>query len=175
MSRRPSAAAANRCAFPMSRIEFPVPNLPRVAGVLLATLFLAGCGPVAEPSSDSTYEVGQVWRYKTRPGEEGSRLHIARIDEEPGGVVVYHLFVDGLSLKNTHLAGGVQAELPHSPVGRETLDASVTELERVDADPPDVSEGYAEWRRAFDAGQGGYFTMPVADILDTLEAAAAGG
>ena len=138
---------------------------------LLGLLLLIGCATAASPEVE--YEEGQVWRYETREGEVDSRLYIVRTDELPTGDLIYHVAVDGVAIRNPQIAGGVQTDLPHAPVGRETLDASVTELEREGAEMPDISEGYTAWREAFDAGEGGFFTVSVAEILDFIEQAVA--
>jgi len=111
------------------------------------------------PSRD--YASGQVWAYRTRPGEEGSRLRIHSVETPPGsGEPVFHLSLSGLGVS-----------LGHLPVGRETLDASVTALaDAGDADFPDPSEGIETWRR----DEGGVFTIPLADIVQALADAVAG-
>ena len=117
------------------------------------------------------YEVGQVWEYKTRPGEEASRIYIARIDENERLGRIFHIYVDGLKIKNKHTDSGYQTALRHSPVDKSTLDSSVTELILIDAekDVPDVSEGYKVWKEAFDSGRAGVFNIPVARIIESIE------
>jgi hypothetical protein len=133
---------------------------------LTLTLALAWTGA---PARAASLEEGQIWRYDTRPGEEGSRLFIARIDRGLGGQTIYHIYLDGLQLKNPLFAGGVQDRLLHAPVTREALEASVTELLQSDAEMPDISEGYAEWLLAFEKGQAGVFPMPVKEIVQYIE------
>jgi hypothetical protein len=117
------------------------------------------------------YESGQVWKYKTRAGEEGSLIYIAKVDAEKGHGSIYHIYVDGLRIRNPHLSGGIQSELPHAPVDKAALDASVTGLVRDRKQIPDISGGYATWREAFDAGEAGVFNIPVAKIVDYIELA----
>src|SRR3546814_18176590 len=111
---------------------------------------------------------GQIWRYQTRPGEEDSRLFIARIDHGLSSQPIYHIYLDGLQLKNPLMAGGVQKNLPFAPVSREALEASVTELLQSDAAMPAISEGYAAWLRAFEERQAGVFTLPVNQIVQHI-------
>jgi hypothetical protein len=120
------------------------------------------------------YKQGQVWKYKTRKGEEGSFLYIVRVDAEKGYGSIYHIYVDGLRIKNPHIKGGVQSVLPHSPVDRATLDASVTELVRESKDMPDISAGYVAWREPFDAGEAGVFNIPVSEIVEYIEQVVSG-
>jgi hypothetical protein len=51
-------------------------------------------------------------------------------------------------------------------VSRATLDASVTQLSASKTVFPDPAPGIAQWRDA----KGGVFTIPLADILSTIDA-----
>jgi hypothetical protein len=118
------------------------------------------------------YEVGQIWQYETRKGEEKSLLYIVRIDEIENYGKIYHIYVDRLEVKNPHSKTGFQTELPHAPVDEQTLNESVIKLVKNSAELPDISEGYGYWREAFDSGQGGVFTISVKDIVQLIEEAA---
>ena len=141
---------------------------------LLTASLLASCGKESSQAPKSMtgekYKVGQVWNYHTRAGEEKSRLFIVRTEPNEKLGTIYHIHVDGVRLKNPHAASGSQEELPHSPVSAKTLDESVTTLLIEKApDLPDISEGYAAWREAFDQGNGGVFSIPVKDIVQYVE------
>jgi hypothetical protein len=123
----------------------------------------------AAPAVAASFEEGQIWRYQTRPGEEASRLFIARIDRGLGTQTIYHIYLDGLKLKNPLYEGGVQDHLPHAPVTRRSLETSVTELLEEHATMPDIAEGYAAWLLAFEKGQAGIFTLPVNQIVQHIE------
>lgn len=114
---------------------------------------------------------GQVWHYQTRAGEESSRLYIVQIDPHEKLGPIYHIALDGLKLRNPHLEGGLQSDLPHLPLGEAALQSSVTRLISSDASMPDISEGYGHWKAAFDAGEGGIFSIPVAQAVEYIEKA----
>lgn len=128
---------------------------------LIACLLLSACTTV--------YEEGQVWQYQTRPGEEGSRLYIVKIDQEPLLGAIYHLYLDGLRIRSPLRSDGVQDHLPHLPVDQTTLDRSVTELVISLPNPPAVADGYAIWRESYEAGEAGVFNIPVSDIIQIVE------
>ena len=134
---------------------------------VLAITFLLSLA--AAPALAASFEEGQIWRYQTRPGEEASRLFIARIDRGIGTQTIYHIYLDGLKLKNPLYEGGVQDHLPHAPVTRQSLETSVTELLEENATMPDIAEGYAAWLLAFEKGQAGFFTLPVNQIVQHIE------
>ena len=87
------------------------------AAIALTLLLTLGAAPAAAQE----FREGQIWRYDTRPGEENSRLFIARIDRGLGNQSIYHIYLDGLRLKNRLYEGGVQDHLPHAAVARQAL------------------------------------------------------
>ena len=117
------------------------------------------------------YAEGQVWKYRTRPGEEGSLLVIGRITEtvsEP----TYGIYLTGVKIENARAARGFQDVLPHAPVTGAVLDTSVTERVDTTIALDDFDEAYGEWKAAYDADEGGVFTIPVSEIVGTIEYAA---
>lgn len=115
---------------------------------------------------ETPFAPGQRWAYRTRPGEEGSTVLILR-----GGEDTWHITVDGLHLKNPYTAGGVQTDLPHSPISAGALRTSVTELLEAGATLPGDQSGYGQWRAARERGEAGIFTLEVAQIVAALEEA----
>jgi hypothetical protein len=127
----------------------------------VAALGLAAVVMLDGQAAPTKYQVGQVWEYRTRPGDEGSLLKIQRIENIPKLGQVYHLSVIGFHLTNP----AVPPILPHIPVSAATLDASVTRLSaRKDAFPV-ADEGIAQWRKA----NGGVFTISVAEIVAAMD------
>ncbi|MEO1297392.1 MAG: hypothetical protein AAFW75_16735, partial [Cyanobacteria bacterium J06636_16] len=80
---------------------------------------------------------------------------------------IYHIYIDGLKLKNRRVEGDLQNFLPHVPVDEKTLNASVTDLLETKMDLPDISEGYEAWREA----EGGVFNIPMKKIIQVIEEA----
>ena len=119
------------------------------------------------------FEEGQVWRYQARAHESESKLYIVRIDEL-SGYRIFHIFLDGLSLKNQNTESGIQTELPHAPVDQESLEKSLLEFQGYTDTPPDISEGYSIWREAFDSGDAGAFNIPISAVVQYIEDVVAG-
>ncbi|WP_073268755.1 hypothetical protein [Phytopseudomonas punonensis] len=122
-------------------------------------------------SAAGNFQEGQVWNYQTRAGEESSRLYIVQIDPHEKLGPIYHIALDGLKLRNPHIEGGLQIDLPHLPISEAALQSSVTQLIDSGAPMPDISEGYGHWKAAFDADEGGIFTIPVAQAVEYIEKA----
>lgn len=112
------------------------------------------------------YAPGQVWTYRTRPGDEASRLKIQMIEHYPAEGQsaedrVFHVSVVGVTFANRD----VPREIAHAPVSRETLDASLLALTDSGATFPDPAEGVASWKE----GAGGVFTLSIAELVQMYD------
>jgi hypothetical protein len=119
----------------------------------------------------SDYTEGQVWSYKTRPGEEQSTVLINKIETHEKLGKIFHISVSKVKVKNRQVEGGITTDLPHFPVSEETLKKSVTRLIGKQTQNPNYIEGYKTWKAAFDAGKAGIFTISVAEIVGFIEEA----
>jgi hypothetical protein len=114
------------------------------------------------------YRPGQVWSYRTRVGEEQSRVTILRVDREPSAGYIVHLAVDGLSIKNPTSRDGVARTISHLPFSEKATDQSLTDL--LDTGPiPDYQEGYQTWREGFERGEAGVWSIPVEEVVAAME------
>lgn len=118
-------------------------------------------------SEPDRYAAGQIWEYRTRPSDDGSLLKVQRVENHEVLGTVYHISVIGIRFRNPDM----HPELPHTPVSRETLNASVTELSTQIPVFPEPEDGIAQWR----ADDGGVFTIPVADIVEIVDRQTSGG
>src|SRR5947207_3386083 len=66
----------------------------------------------------SEFKVGQVWNYRTRPGEENSTLVVLKVETAPGWKTIVHIGVTGVKLKT---AKGIQDTVPHLPIDEAAL------------------------------------------------------
>jgi hypothetical protein len=115
------------------------------------------------------YAEGQAWTYRTRPGEEASRVMIRRVDIEPEDGEVFHVSILDVKLRNHKVPGGSQPAMHHAAVLRGTLDASLLQADG-DADTDETwLNGYDVWRQAYDNGDAGVFDLTVAEILGYIE------
>lgn len=131
-------------------------------------LFLTNC----KDSSDAMkYSAGQEWKYKTRTGEEKSTLKILKIEEYPQTGKVIHISVSGLKMKNPKRSEGFANELSHIPISEEALNKSIIKLHNENGKMPDSLEmdGYSYWKKEFDKGEAGIFTIPVSEIVSLME------
>jgi hypothetical protein len=123
-----------------------------------------GSNSTLKEVDDVTYKPGQVWSYKTRPGEEKSTLSILRAEAGPEDRRIVHIRVDNIRLKNC-TGGNEPNAIEHMPFAREALDESV--VKNIRSGPvPDFKNGYSEWRKAWDAGKAGVYTITVAQAVE---------
>ncbi len=64
--------------------------------------------------------------------------------------------------------GATIPEVSHIPIEAGVFRASCPKVLPARAISPRFEEGYAGWREAFEAGRGGYFTIPVGKIFGGL-------
>jgi hypothetical protein len=139
-------------------------HFSRVAPAIIAVAAMTTSTAQAQQFSER-----QVWAYRARAAEPSSTLLINKIEHEAKLGEVFHISVLGVHVKNKHAPGGVSKELPHFPVSRKTLELSVTKLMGTSRANPEYQEGYATWRKAFQEGQAGVFTIPVSEIVGIVE------
>lgn len=119
-------------------------------------------------STDDKFTVGDVWEYKTRKGEEHSRITILRIDESPELGTIVHVGVDNVRLANCH-PGPEPDSVPHMPFARKALEDSVLKKVASDQPLPDYREGYREWREAYEQKHAGIYVVNVAGAVSVAE------
>jgi hypothetical protein len=129
---------------------------------------------VGASGTTPTFATGQVWAYKTRPGEQMSRLLIDKVEDDPKLGHIYHITVTGLHIGRADGSTRLLPELPHLPVSEKTLTLSCTTLVGESEPNPDYLKGYQLWREAFEAGHAGIYTISVSEIVDIVEHALQG-
>jgi hypothetical protein len=103
----------------------------------------------------SRFQPGQVWQYKTRRGEELSRLTIAEVESHPKLGTIVHIQIKDVAIKSPTAPEGVSKVISHLPYSEQSLTDSVTIMEKETVSPTGWEEGYKLWRSAFDAGKAG--------------------
>lgn len=143
--------------------------------VTLLTLDPTSCkhteAAVLSDVSNAKYHVGDQWTYRTRPGEGDSTLTIGKVETTPKLGVIVHISLAGLRIKNAHAPTGYSDTIAHMPFAVAALDNSVTAKVGTAAVPLAFADGYGEWRRAFDDGKAGAFTIMVSEGIDFMEQA----
>ena len=101
------------------------------------------------------YQAGQSWKYRTREGEEHSRVVVLKT-ETRGSERIVHITVVG---------DGIDSPL-HMPFSIDAMDQSVTELDEPIVSVPEFEGGYEIWREEYDKGQAGIYGIPLKEVLD---------
>jgi len=146
-----------------------------VVGALFALLFYhdphEARTDMPSDTTESKFHVGEKWSYHTRPGEEGPSVTIVKVETAPVLGVIVHISIDGLRIRNPN-APGFMGGVGHMPFAESAIERSVTTLSARNAPIPNYKEGYLEWRRAFEVGKAGVFSVTIAEGVDFIEKAA---
>jgi len=140
--------------------------MKRFLFLIIATFLLIHC---KNNSEIRNYSVGQEWNYKTRPGEEKSTLKILKIEEYPQTGKVIHISIGGFQIRSAASTEVLAHEFTHIPISEKALNESVTELKNEKVALPKFMEGYTYWKKEFDKGQAGIFSISVAQIMSQME------
>lgn len=148
-----------------------------LAGPLAALLVAALAPPRASPAVTGAagdaagFAPGQVWTYRTRPGEGTSRAVVCRVDADTSAGAVVHLQVEGVALRNPEADGGVSTIAGHLPLTAAAARGSVLALAPGHGACAGFDEAHAAWSAAVAAGRAGAFHVGVAQALDAVQRA----
>ena len=142
-------------------------SLSILALVLLFTV-VNSCENESKPAGEKKIEVGQVWKYQNRPGEDSSTITILKVDRFPSDTIV-HVRVNGVNIFSPRAEGGYTHSIQHVPFSYVSLLNSVTEMTGTTDNLPDFADGYREWRVAFDNGRAGYFRISVKEAVQRAD------
>ena len=117
--------------------------------------------------TDPKFHIGDVWEYKTRSGEEHSRLTILRIESSPELGIILHVAVDNLTWKDCQ-DNAVPESVPHMPFARQVVDGRV--IKRISNEPvPEYRDGYENWKEAYSSKRAGIYVIAVRDAVSVAE------
>ena len=141
--------------------------------IWLTCLVAIGCSRGSDQQEKaapkSRFQPGQIWQYKTRPGEESSRLTIAKVESNPKLGTIVHIQVKDVAIKSAKAPGGLSKIISHLPFAEQALIDSVTVMEKDNGNPTGWEDGYKQWKSAFDAGKGGIWSITVSEAVSSME------
>jgi hypothetical protein len=125
--------------------------------------------PALKDTTESKFKIGQMWSYKTRPGEEKSYFIVVKVETHPKLGNIIHIAVRKLKMQNPRSPDGISEDVNHMPFSEEALKKSAVKILKDKVDLPDFKDGYQEWRDAFDAGRAGIYTITLAEAVKVME------
>jgi len=135
--------------------------------------FFAGCkapnNKTEQPMTTEKFKVGQVWKYENRKGEDSSTLTILKIEKYEKGDTIIHIRVDGVKVYNPQAASGYSEFIGHMPFSEKTILKSITKQIGQNDNLPDFSDGYNDWKEAWDSNKGGYWTVDVKEAIAGMD------
>ncbi len=109
---------------------------------------------------------GQVWSYKTRKSEEGSKLTVIKTDKFDDQLIV-HIQIDGLKLVKKKTGEIISTSIEHLPISLEMFNKSVCKLESVVESS--INDGYLHWKKLFNQGEAGVWSVEIANAIEMTE------
>ncbi len=119
-------------------------------------------------AADTKFHPGDIWEYKTRAGEEGSRLTVLKVDSSPELGAIVHIAVDNLTWRDCQ-DNAVAESIPHMPFARKAVDASVTRRIGTTQSIPDYKPGYKLWKEDYSKGHAGIYVIEVQNAVSVAE------
>ncbi len=120
-------------------------------------------------AKDGKYQVGEKWKFRSRPGEENATLTIVKVESNAKLGVIVHVSLEGVRIKSAHAPTGFSETVAHMPFAEAAIEKSVTDLVAKVVPLPKFEDGYREWRTAFDNNKGGIFTITVGEGIAFME------
>ncbi len=117
------------------------------------------------------FKVGQIWKYENRKGEDSSTLTILKIEKYDKGDTIIHIRVDGVKIYSPQAATGYSDFIGHLPFSEKSISKSVTKLVGQNNNLPDFSDGYNQWKEAWNSDKGGYWTVNLKEAIDGVDKA----
>ena len=125
---------------------------------------------IIEKEHNNQYEVGQIWEYETRTGEEKSTLTIVNIEKNNLYDTIINVYINNLKIKNQAVKNGISDTIQHLPFGIKSINNSVTKLIGFTKTLPDYNEGFNEWKSLYDIGEAGIFDITtLKETIDLME------
>ncbi len=147
-------------------------GLVATASASALALVASGCRraptKVGVNPNESTFRPGQRFTYRTRQGEESSTLTVIRVEGAETLGIIVHVSIDGLKMRYPKSPSGIAETIAHMPFAESAVHRSVTALIGTAAPSAAAEAGYAEWRRAYEAGKAGIYSISVAEAVDTI-------
>lgn len=152
------------------KMRFSGRMLSRLEMALLIALLVALCSCHSSESPSDRFQAGQVWRYKTRVGEEQSRLIVQHVLRHSNGDEVVIVAVEHLHI-NADPYSPPWTSISSFEFSRQALDASVVELEGTQNAPGTINGDVRgpspeEWQK----DNGEPIRVSVAEFVNILSA-----
>ena len=124
--------------------------MTKYLGILWVCSTMIGCGE--QPATPKTteghgYLAGQVWTYRTRPGEEASRLVILKVDPHETLGHIIHVRIEGVSFAYAKASDTDAGVIPFLPFTQDAITRSVIDLITSRTNLPDFSDEYEVWKK----------------------------
>lgn len=115
---------------------------------------------------ENNIKKGQIWSYKTREGEDDSRLIILN-SETLNAEEIIHIRISNLKIKDLITGEVIADSIEHLPISKDKFMQSVLKIEG--KTHVELEEGYFSWKRAFESGKAGIWSVEVKEVVNMTE------
>ena len=109
---------------------------------------------------------GQIWSYKSRSSEPGSKLTVIKLDT-PGNEQIVHISVDSLRITQRNTGEVTATYIEHLPMSLDAFSKSVIKIESIVE--TSINEGYLDWKNKFDEGKAGVWSLEISEVIEMIE------
>lgn len=133
--------------------------------IICGGLTLMLIGLTGSPAETRDIEPGQVWTYKDA-APPSSRVIVGRIDKELDGTTIVSISVTDAPIRTKEAPFQT---ISHLPFAEHVLQQSLQQKVGHTSVSSGFAEGYRLWREAYDNGEGGVFTISVAQAVQYVK------
>jgi len=112
-------------------------------------------------------KIGQKYSFEIDGEHPSPYFVVCEIDEHKESKII-SIYIGGLEFKNPHTVSGFGSEISHAPCDFQSLLDSNPILIDDSVELPDYLDGYDTWKKAFDSGEAGVFTIPPEKIVEYI-------
>lgn len=151
-----------------------VKNFLLVPIVVLSALSGLGCSQEEsgglQTYAHESFSPGQTWEYKTREGEEDSRVVIGKINTFDTTGPIVHVNLHGLKMEDLLPPCGDGEMIWHAPIELKKFSESVVRKIDDNGELYRFQEGYTDWLLSFQKGEIILFSSTLSELVDAVEA-----
>ena len=110
---------------------------------------------------EGKFKPGQAWLFQTKENNNACKLIILKCETLNEQSIIHIAIKTSDSRSDEFL-------IQHLPMSKAAIEHSVITLQETDTVLSDYTEGYRQWRTAFDKGEAGVWEIAVCDVLEAV-------
>ena len=148
--------------------------------ILLLLILLRSCTEEKENCESvlvlNKFEVGQVWKYDNRQGEDSSTFTILKIEKYHKVFdsinyidTVIHIRIDKIKVHDPKSITGFSNFIEHLPCSEKTLSQSATMTLEKRTTLPEFTNSYNRWKKLYNQGKNLYWGLSIREAISHFD------